>query len=157
MDLFCFASRDVRNIEIGIEHQMWAVGTLMNQSTMAARITKAQRYMRPGAFGVLYCNPLHSFTTPFIVQSYADPVRVVTDIWPQPWRLPFKIKTLGSLSRRLHKDDAAKRWPTLKARLGERHNAGGVSAAFNITGTTVFVPVDIDAVDWAAICEDLGT
>jgi len=156
MDLFCFASRNVENIELGIKHQMWAVGTLLNQSAMDARITKAKKYLRPGAFGVLYCNPLHSFTTPFIVQSYVDPHRVVTDVWPQPWRLPFKIKTLGTLARRLHKDDAAKRWPTLRARLGENNGRGGVSAAFNITGTTVFVPVDITAEDWGFICEDLA-
>lgn len=155
MDLFAFASRDVRNIELGIEHQTWAVATLLNESSMRARITKAERYLRPGARGVLYCNPWHAFTTPFTVESYADPLRVVTDIWPQPWRMPFKIKTLGNLSRRLHKDDACRRWPTLKARLTERNGRGGVSAAFNITGTTVFVPIAIEAVDWEAICEDL--
>ena len=157
MDLFCFACRDVQNIEIGIQHQLWAVATLLNPSSMAGRITKAQKYLRPGAKDVLYCNPLHSFTTPFIVQSEADPVKVVTDVWPQPWRLPFKIKTLGSLSRRLHKDEAARRWPTLGIRLGERNGAGGVSAAFNFTGTTTFVPVNIDEVDWQAILEDLAT
>ena len=54
MDLFSFASRSVKNIELGIEHQMWAVGTLVNQSAMKARVTKACNYLRPGAFGVLY-------------------------------------------------------------------------------------------------------
>lgn len=156
MDLFSFASRSTRNIELGIEHQLWAVSTLANQSSMAARVTKAEKYLRPGAFGVLYCNPLHSFTTPFIVNSYPDFYRVVTDVWPEPWRLPFKIKTLGSLSRRLHMSDAAKRWPTLKARLAANHGRGGVSAAFNITGTTVFVPVDVTEEDWGFICEDLA-
>ena len=122
---------------------------------MVGRVTKAVRYLRPGAFVVLYCNPLHAFTTPFIVRSNADPVRVVMDIWPEPWRLPFSIQTPGDLSKRIHKDEAAKRWPTLKARLAERR-AGGVSAAFNITGTTVFVPVSITAEDWAIICNDLA-
>lgn len=155
MELFSFACRNVRNIELGIEHQMWAVGTLLNQSAMAARITKAERYLTPGARGLLYCNPLHSFTTPFIVRSRADPIRVVTDIWPEPWRLPFSIETLGDLSKKLHKDTAAKRWPTLKARLSERRG-GGVSGAFNITGTTVFVPVEITDEDWNLICDDLA-
>jgi hypothetical protein len=104
VDLFCFASRNIENIELGIKHRMWAVGTLMNQSAMDARITKAQKYLRPGAFGVLYCNPLHSFTTPFIVESYADPQRVVNDIWPEPWRLPFRIKPLGDSLKKVHAD-----------------------------------------------------
>ena len=155
MELFSFASRSVRNIELGIEHQMWAVGTLLNQSSMAARVTKAEKYLVPGALGVLYCNPLHSFTTPFIVKSKADPEKVVHDVWPEPWRLPFEIQTLGDLTKRLHKDEAAKRWPTLRKRL-EARKAGGVSAAFNITGTTVFVPVEITAEDWASICSDLA-
>lgn len=156
VDLFCFACRNERNIEIGVQHQMWAVATLMNQSSMAARMTKAQKYLRRGAFGVLYCNPLHSFTTPFVVESEADLSRVVYDVWPEPWRLPFKIKTLGKLSRRLHKDEAAKRWPTLRERLSA-NSAGGVSAAFNLTGTTTFVPVGITSEDWAMICHDLGS
>ena len=44
--------------------------------------------------------------------------------------------------------DAAKRWPTLKKRLEANNGLGGVSAAFNITGTTVFVPVSITPEDW---------
>jgi hypothetical protein len=32
---------------------------------------------------------------------------------------------------------------------------GGVSAAMNMTGATVFVPVDISKEDWAHICADL--
>ena len=156
MDLFSFASRSVKNIELGIEHQTWAVGTLLNQQSMQARVTKAGRYLQPEAFGVLYCNEWHAFTTPFIVKSRADPYKVVTDIWPEPWRLPFKIKTLGTLSRRMPMEDAAKRWPTLKKRLEANKGRGGVSAAFNITGTTVFVPVLIAPEDWGIICLDLA-
>lgn len=156
MDLFTFASRSVRNIELGIEHQLWAVSTTRSESAMRGRITKARTYLSPGARGVLYCNPWHAFTTPFIVESLADPDRVVSNVWPEPWRLPFKIKTLGSLSRRLGQAEAAERWPLLKARLTERHGRGGASAAFNFTGTTVFVPVAMESSDWEAICEDLA-
>lgn len=156
MNLFSFASRSVRNIELGIERQMWAVGTLLNQQAMESRITKALKYLYPEARGVLYCNPWHAFTTPFIVNSRPDPDRVVTDIWPEPWRLPFQIRTLGTLARRVHMNDAAHRWPTLNARLKLNQGRGGVSAAFNITGTTVFVPVPITTADWDAICEDLA-
>lgn len=157
VELFCFASKNVENIERGIAHQLWAVGTLLNQQAMAARVTKAQRYLRPGAFGVLYCNPTHSFTTPFIVRSRADPEVVVTDVWPEPWRLPFAIDTLGDLSRQLSADEAMNRWPVLKKRLEATCGRGGVSAAMNITGTTVFVPVRITEEDWTIIRDDLAT
>ena len=116
MDLFCFASRNARNIELGIEHKLWAVGTLLHQSSMAARVTKAHRYLHEGACGLLYCNPKHAFTTPFIVRSRADPVKVVNDVWPEPWRLPFKIEPLGDLSRQMPADEAKKRWPFLQDR-----------------------------------------
>lgn len=157
MDLFCFASKNIENIRIGIEHQLWAVATLLNQQTMAARRTKAQRYLHPGAFGVLYCNPLHAFTTPFIVRSRADLYSVVMDIWPEPWCLPFKIETLGNSERRMSAEEAAKRWPIVMQRLDANNGRGGISAAMNITGTTVFVPVSITGEDWEQICNDLAT
>ena len=155
MNLFCFASRNVKNIQIGIENQLWAVATLLNQQAMAARATKAHKYLKPGDYGLLYCNPLHSFTTPFIVRSYADPHRVVTSVWPEGWALPFKIQTLGNLSRQITAEEAEKRWPIVKKRMERINRRGGVSAAMNLTGTTVFVPTDISQEDWAQICHDL--
>ena len=142
---------------LGIKHQMWAVSSHVRDATMTGRITKADRYFFPGCVGLLYCSPMQAFTTPFVVESRADPVRVVHDIWPEPWRLPFKMKTLGSMSRTISAVDAAKRWRTLQDRLKERNNRGGVPGAFNITPTTVFVPVTITAEDWARIQSDLAT
>jgi hypothetical protein len=43
----------------------------------------------------------------------------------------------------------------LRRRLRYR-SAGGISAAMNITGTTVFVPVDITDEDWDVILRDLA-
>jgi len=157
MDLFCFASKNAENIRRGIQHQLRAVATLLNQQSMAARRTKARRYFRPGALGLLYCNPTHSFTTPFIVVSQADPDEVVTDIWPEPWCLPFEIETLGDLSKQLRAEEAKERWPVLRQRLAANNGRGGVSAAVNITGTTVFVPVPIIEEDWGIIRGDLAT
>lgn len=154
MDLFCFPSKNARNFELGVKHRLWAVGTVLNHSSMAARVTKANRFLHVGACGLLYCNPTHSFTVPFIVRSRADSVRVVTDVWPEPWRLPFDIEPLGDLSRQLSAEGARKRWPFLEERVGPR---GGVSAALNFTGVTVFVPVAITTDDWALICRDLAT
>jgi len=153
MELFCFASRNLKNIELGVRHQMWAVATLLNASSMAARARKAERYLHTGAVGLLYCNPRHAFTVPFLVRSEADQTKIVTDIWPEPWCLPFKIEPLGGPTRMVSAEDAKKRWPVVRDRLGR---SGGVSAAMNITGTTVFVPVVITPADWEIICSDLA-
>lgn len=107
--------------------------------------------MKVGCAGVLYCNETHSFTTPFLVWTQPDPDREVTDVWPERWRLPFRIHPLGTPKQQLHMDEAKARWPMLK-NLG----AGGVSAAMNITGTTVFVPKEVSPDDWALILSTLG-
>ena len=152
MELFCFASRNVDNIWRGVRANRWAVATVSGPQ-MRSRITKAQRYLAPGCRGLLYCNPWHSFTTPFIVTSKADPHAVVVDIWPEPWVLPFSIQPLGDPRRQVHMRDAWEHWPVLKSR---RLRYASVSAAMNITGTTVFVPVDITEDDWNIILSDLA-
>ena len=76
MDLFCFASRNEKNIWLGVEARKWAVATVTD-SAMQGRKTKARKYLKPGSKGLLYCNPTHSFTTPFVVESPADPNKVV--------------------------------------------------------------------------------
>jgi len=152
MDLFCFASRSVENIRLGVRHRMWAVATVSDKA-MRNRISKARNHLRVGSHGVLYCNPTSSFTTPFIVESPADPDSTITDVWPEPWVLPFRIRPLGDPSRQVHMDDAWERWPVLRDR---ERSSGGVSAAMNITGVTVFVPVMVTDEDWALILRDLA-
>lgn len=125
----------------------------VSDAAMKGRTTKASKNFRAGDYGLIYCNPTHSFTTPFVVQSPADLRGVVVDVWPEPWVLPFCIIPLGGLERQLHHDEAKKRWPFLQRRLGP---TGGVSAAMNITGTTVFVPVEITSADWQLILDDLA-
>jgi len=150
MELFCFASKNITNIWAGIGARMWAVAET-SPTDMKARITKSKR-MKVGSLGLLYCNQTHSFTTPFLVYSTPDPEKIVTDIWPEKrWRLPFRIHPLGSPAKQLHMDEAKKKWDILKS-----VGPGGVSAAMNITGTTVFVPSDISIDDWALILEDLS-
>jgi hypothetical protein len=121
---------------------------------MRTRKTKAEKYLFPGCRGLPYSNPTHSFTTPFIVESKADPLAVVADIWPERWELPFHIKPLGDPRLQVSAASAWERWPILQKR---SNRAGGVSAAMNITGTTVFVPVDITQEDWDIILGDLAT
>ena len=152
MKLFCFASRNLENIWRGVRAKKWAVATV-SDSAMRGRMTKAQRYFAPGVHGVLYCNPTHSFTTPFIATSEVDLMAVVTDIWPEPWVLPFSMKPLGDPRRQIQKDDAVERWSILIERL--RHYSS-VSAALNITGSTVFVPTEIPEQAWQLILDDLA-
>lgn len=151
MKLFTFASRNEKNIKLGFDSKLWAVATV-SFSAMAARITKAEKYMEVGDCGLLYSNITHSFTVPFIVRSKADPNRVVTDIWPEPWRLPFSIEPLGDPSRQVHMHSAQSRWPILR-----NSTQSSVSAAMNFTGTTVFVPKVITQEDWDIVLHDLAT
>ena len=152
MKLFCFASRCEENIWRGVRAKKWAVAKV-SDSAMRARITKAERYFVPGARGVLYCNPTHSFTTPFVATSEADPNAVVTDIWPEPWVLPFSMKPLGDPRRQVPMGAAVMRWSVLIERL---RTYSSVSAALNITGTTVFVPTEIPEQAWQMILDDLA-
>jgi hypothetical protein len=148
MELFCFASKNLTNIWAGIGARMWAVAET-SPSDMKARITKSKR-MKVGSLGVLYCNETHAFTTPFVVVSEPNAVEVVSNVWSESWRLPFAIHPLGNPTRQVDSAAAKQRWGVL-ANVG----AGGVSAAMNITGTTVFVPVEVSADDWAIILSDL--
>lgn len=111
MELFCFASKNVTNIWAGIGARMWAVAET-SPTDMKARVTMSKR-MKVGSLGLLYCNETHSFKTPFLVYSVPDPEKVVSNIWPESWRLPFRIHPLGTPSRQVHMDDAKKRWPIL--------------------------------------------
>lgn len=150
MKLFVFASKNLTNIWAGIGAGLWAVAET-SPSDMKARATKSKS-MTVGSAGVLYCNETQSFTTPFIVFSAPDPDRVVTGVWPERWCLPFRIHALGNPQRQLHKDEAALRL-TVLSQMG----AGGVSAAMNITGTTVFVGKEVPESDWATLLQELAS
>lgn len=152
MKLYSFASRNEENIRRGYEARTWAVSTV-SDSAMKGRVTKSQK-VSPGDKGVLFCGPLHSFTVPFIITSVPDPDVVVKDIWPEAWVLPFSIEPLGSPNLRIHMHEAQMRWPFLDRRMGP---GGSVTAAMNITGATVFVPVEISTDDWERILECLVT
>ncbi|MEX1180702.1 MAG: hypothetical protein WEB63_07830 [Cucumibacter sp.] len=78
----------------------------------------------------------------------------MTDIWPEPWVLPFSIRPLGDLSRQIPADVARQRWPVVSTRWP---TMGGISAAMNITGATAFSPVPITDDDWKIMLGDLAT
>jgi hypothetical protein len=150
MQVFCFASKNVENIRRGISAGKWAVST-SNSSTNASRRTKARKYFGPGALGLLYCAETHAFTTPFVATSAADPRAVVADIWPEPWVLPFSMRPLGDLTRQVPGELAKVLWPVLKD-----CGVGGVTAAMNATGVTVFSPKEISDEDWRQILDGLA-
>jgi len=150
MQLFCFASKNLENIQRGIDARLWAVASV-SDSSMKGRKTKARRYFGSGAHGLLYCSANHKFTTPFISTSDADPSKVITDIWPEPWVLPFSIEPLGDLSKQIPADLAKELWPDLKM-----DGAGGITGAMNLTGAQVFAPKQITDADWRLILEALA-
>ena len=75
------------------------------------------------------------------------------DIWPEPWVLPFSTKPLGELERQLHADKAKESWPIVQRRWPPN---GGISAPMNLTGATLFSPIEIEEEDWHLIVRDLG-
>ncbi len=153
--LFTFACRNAENIQRGIEAKKWAVATVSDRSTKARR-TKAKKYLELGARGLLYCNPLQSFTTPFLVTSEPELYSVEQEVWPEAWSIPFGIQPLGDLSKTLNKDEARNRWSFLAHRMSfDGYNS--VSAAMNFTGATVFSPLSISDQDWDCILSDLST
>ena len=150
MRLFCFASRNQENIDRGVSAKMWAVARV-SDSSMQGRRTKARRYFDVGCVGLLYCKPSQSFAVPFVVESSADPVSVVTDVWPEPWVLPFSIRPLTSSANQIPAAIARARWPIIERRWP---HVGGVTAAMNATGATVFAPIEIPDTEWTAILAD---
>lgn len=154
MKLFCFASRNLENVWLGVRHRKWAVATV-SHSAMKTRCTKARNNIIPGVHGLLYCNPLHAFTVPFVAASTADLDTVVKDIWPEGWVLPFSIRPLGDPRRTVSQEQAMAHWPILIKRQEER-GIKSVSAALNITGATVFTPTEITRRDWQMILDELA-
>lgn len=141
MELFFFGSRTLTNVWAGVGARLWAVSESSPQD-MRSRITKSKR-MKVGSLGVIYCGEIHAFTTPFVVLSEPDLERVVSDVWPESWRLPFRIHPLGTPAKRLSQEDAKRLLPILA-----KPSVASVTAALNITGTTVFVPREVSAEDW---------
>jgi hypothetical protein len=106
--------------------------------------------MGVGSLGILYCSETESLTTPFIVYTPVDFHRVVTDVWPEAWALPFHIQPLGTPRRSLHRADAMVGLEVLRS--SGRTN---FSQALPVTGTTVFTPKAVPVTDWALLLEAL--
>jgi hypothetical protein len=150
IEIFVFASKNLTNIWAGIGAHLWAVSQSENAATAQGRRTKAQN-MRIGSFGILYCNDTHSLTTPFIVYSKADVDRVIDNVWPEKWVLPFQIFPLGSPQRQLSSDEAKHVLPVFQTS-GETHFA----KIFHVQAVTAFSPTRIGLDDWEILISRLA-
>jgi hypothetical protein len=151
MDIYVFASKNLTNIWAGIGARLWAVSQTDDTPTAQGRKTKSQS-MRVGSFGILYCVDTHSLTTPFIVYSKPDPDRVVANVWPEKWVLPFRLLPLGTPELQLSSDHAKRTLPIFK-RTGET-NFGKI---FHVQAVTAFSPTNIGADDWEELVRHLAT
>src|SRR4051794_31418248 len=118
-----FASTSIRNMQIAIENNCWAVAPI-NEPYESARRTRAG-YMQKGSPGLFYCSDARNqvFTTPFITESKAED-RAVSQPWENTWYLPFKIRPIGELAKRVSWQQACETWPFVR----DSENRGGLVA-----------------------------
>jgi hypothetical protein len=151
MEIYVFASKNLTNIWAGVGARLWAVSQSDDGATTQGRRTKSQS-MRIGSFGLLYCVETHSLTTPFIVYSKPDTKRIVENVWPESWVLPFRIFPLGTPDLQLSSDRAKRELPIF-TKSGET-NFGKI---FHVQAVTAFSATNIEAEDWEEILRRLAT
>ena len=149
MNLFAFSSNNLTNIWAGIGAQLWAVSETTDQ-TIQARKT-ASKKMPIGSLGILYCKETKAFTTPFIVYSHPSPDKRIDNIWPEPWVLPFKIKTLGTPEKSMPIDTTMSKLPVCV-----KSGKNNISHVIFIHGQLVFTPTAIEPEDWQIIVDELA-
>jgi hypothetical protein len=150
MEIFVFSSKNLTNIWAGIGAKLWAVAQRDDSASASGRATKSQN-MRVGSLGILYCVETHALTTPFIVYSKPDSERIVADVWPERWVLPFRILPLGNPERQLSSAEAKRILPIFK-KSGET-SFGNI---FFVQAVTAFSPTRIDIADWEILIERLA-
>src|SRR5580704_12683155 len=149
MAIFPFSSSNKTNIWAGIGAGLWAVSRATDP-VHKGRITKS-RGMHIGSLGILYCVETQSLTTPFMVLSVPDTEKVISDVWPEEWVLPFKIQPLGTPYRQMHKDEVMRLLPTAAASA-----SNNISNVINITPPAAFAPSRLTDRDWAVLVEQLA-
>jgi hypothetical protein len=147
MRVFAFSSSNLTNIWAGVGAHLWAVSEV--QAINPSIATKASR-LPVGAFGILYCVELHSFTVPFVIRSRPDPAQIVENVWPEPWKLPFQIVPLGTPNRHVSSRSLAEHLPGIRA--SERQ----WNHIFHVEPLTAFVASEIDDGDWHVLFEKLA-
>jgi hypothetical protein len=147
VQVYVFSSSNLTNIWAGVGARLWAVSE--TQAANASLATRS-RDLPIGALGLLYCVETQAFTVPFLIRSKPDPVSVISDVWPERWRLPFHIVPLGTPRRRLPKDRLALELPGLSASGREWYHT------FHIQGLTAFAASELDDRDWQVIIDRLA-
>jgi hypothetical protein len=149
MKLFIFPSSATENIWLGIRAGMWAVAQT-SPKRRKELITKSRK-MPVDSKGVFWSTEFDFFTTPFIVSSVPDHSKDVSDVWPGIWILPFRIRTLGTLRKRLSKAEAWQTLPFLKSQ--QRTN---ITKVARVNALVSFVPNDVSEQDWEALLDRLA-
>ncbi|MBW7996878.1 MAG: hypothetical protein FVQ81_10005 [Candidatus Glassbacteria bacterium] len=146
INLFVFSSKNLTNIWAGIGAKLWAVSQRKGGYKQA--IITNSKNMKVGSLGLLYCSARKAFTTPFLVTSRPDCEKIVSDIWPEKWILPFGIYPLGSPNKVFTTTEAYDKLSLLK-------NVGNISHKIHFQPTTVFQPTKITETDWSIIFNSL--
>jgi hypothetical protein len=149
MKAFVFSSQSLTNIWAGIGAGMWAVSKRTDKG-MKELHTKAAG-MPVGSLGLMYWSSGQAFTTPFVVKSSPNASRVVTDVWPEEWVMPFDIAPLGSPRRRVHKDRVAAELSAF-----QDLNTTNITKVFRLAPTQVFVPTELSDSDWEWLFSELA-
>ncbi len=149
MNVYVFSSINLTNIWAGVGARMWAVSEA--QAANPANVGKARNHL-VGAFGLLYCSAegVQSFTIPFVIRSSPDLNVTVEGVWPEPWRLPFRLIPFGTPRKLISKDSLRNLLPGLLAS-GKRWND-----YLLISPTTVFAPSKIEEGDWDILIRELA-
>ena len=151
MNIYGFASDSLTNIWAGIGAGRWAVGASKNAIFTKGRLTKAAK-MPIGAFGILYCTETRAFTTPFVVYSHPDSKEVVSNIWAEPWVLPFGIKPLGNPTRSMTVSQMMELLPSITT----RKITNPLTQLITVQGNFAFQPSEISEADWMVLIEKLA-
>lgn len=148
MKLFVFSSYSISNIWAAIGARQWAVSK--KQAENKSIRTKASN-VPIGSLGIFYYNiGIAYFTTPFLICSKPDAGKIIKDIWPKEWALPFRILPLGSPEKHITASKLASMLPSLKGKSGEW------KSLFHVQGLTVFTPSPITDMDWEVIISELA-
>ena len=149
MKVFVFSSYSLSNIWAGIGAHQWAVSK--KQAENKAIRTRAKN-ISIGSFGIFYCTHrgMGIFTTPFLIYSKPASEKIIKDIWPKEWYLPFKIFPLGSPKKQIIGSKLASKLPSLNGKTEEWKRL------FHPQGVTVFAPSEITDMDWEVIISELA-
>jgi hypothetical protein len=148
--LYAFTSKTLTNIWAGVGAQLWAVPNSGSEQSNKGRATKASK-MAVGSLGILYCTENRSFTSPFIVLSHADPIKVVANVWEgeRGWILPFRIRTIGNPHSLLP-------WELAKAELSSCQAGVPRNTLIHVEPLTVFTCNEISGEDWSYLVRKLA-